>query len=171
MRSNFILNMFSFFYSRFFCSIHLRVEDKMNLRIGREGGLQSFELLGMLTLKISNDDFGKIKIHLENNANKSIQLQTHPNVDKELFRSANQIGLKNQTKPFPSNTDVGVLKWRYQTQDESAIPITSECIHFHCFLIYSMISRECESICFSTFIIFSQLLAITKWRRWLRCKH
>lgn len=102
----------------------------MNLRIGREGGLQSFELLGLLTLKIGNDDFGKIKIHLENNANKSIQLQTHPNVDKELFRSANQIALKNQTKPFPTNTDVGVLKWRYQTQDESAIPITSESLVF-----------------------------------------
>lgn len=98
----------------------------MTLRMGREGGLQSFELLGLLTLKVSNEDVGKIKIHLENNANKGIQLQTHPNVDKELFRSANQIGLKNPTKPFPANTDVGVLKWRYQTQDESAIPLTSE---------------------------------------------
>lgn len=98
----------------------------MTLRMGREGGLQSFELLGLLTLKVSNEDVGKIKIHLENNANKGIQLQTHPNVDKELFRSANQIGLKNPTKPFPANTDVGVLKWRYQTLDESAIPLTSE---------------------------------------------
>jgi coatomer subunit delta len=53
-------------------------------------------------------------------------LQTHPNVDKELFKTKAQIGLKNSTKPFPINTDVGVLKWRYQTQDESAIPLTSK---------------------------------------------
>lgn len=98
----------------------------MNLRIGREGGLQLFELFGLLTLKVADEKYGKIKVQLENNVNKSIQLQTHPNVDKELFRSANQIGLKNPTKPFPINTDVGVLKWRYQTQDESAIPLTSE---------------------------------------------
>lgn len=107
-------------------SIHLRVEDKMNLRIGREGGLQLFELFGLLTLKVADEKYGKIKVQLENNVNKSIQLQTHPNVDKELFRSSNQIGLKNPTKPFPINTDVGVLKWRYQTQDETAIPLTSE---------------------------------------------
>lgn len=97
----------------------------MNLRIGREGGLQSFELFGLLTLKIADEKYGKIKIQLDNNANKAIQLQTHPNVDKELFKSSGQIGLKNPTKPFPMNTDVGVLKWRYQTQEESAIPLTS----------------------------------------------
>lgn len=104
----------------------MRIEDKINLRIGREGGLQSFELFGLLTLKVADEKYGKIKIQLENNANKAIQLQTHPNVDKELFKSASIIGLKNPTKPFPINTDVGVLKWRYQTQDESAIPLTSE---------------------------------------------
>lgn len=107
-------------------SVHLRIEDKMNLRIGREGGLQLFELFGLLTLKVADEKYGKIKIQLENNVNKNIQLQTHPNVDKELFKTANQIGLKNSTKPFPINTDVGVLKWRYQTQDETAIPLTSE---------------------------------------------
>lgn len=114
------------FYRFFFFSVHLRVEDKMNLRIGREGGLQLFELFGLLTLKVADEKYGKIKVQLENNVNKSIQLQTHPNVDKDLFRSANQIGLKNPTKPFPINTDVGVLKWRYQTQDETAIPLTSK---------------------------------------------
>lgn len=99
----------------------------MNLRIGREGGLQLFELFGLLTLKVADEKYGKIKVLLDNNANKSIQLQTHPNVDKDLFKSTNQIGLKNSTKPFPINTDVGVLKWRYQTQDETAIPLTSKC--------------------------------------------
>lgn len=98
----------------------------MSLRIGREGGLQSFELYGMLTLKVADEKYGKIKIHLDNQANKGIQLQTHPNVDKELFKSTGQIALKNPTKPFPVNSDVGVLKWRFQTQDESAIPLTSE---------------------------------------------
>lgn len=110
-------------------SVHLRLEDKMTLKIGREGGLQSFELFGLLTLKVIDEKYGKIRIQLENNANKGIQLQTHPNVDKELFRTSAQIGLKNPTKPFPLNTDVGVLKWRFQTQDETAIPLTSKEYH------------------------------------------
>lgn len=113
-------NLFIFFFS-----IHLKIEDKITVRIGRDGGVQAFELSGLLTLKIADEKYGRIKIQLENNDKKGIQLQTHPNVDKDLFRSKSQIGLKNPTKPFPINTDVGVLKWRYQTQDETAIPLTS----------------------------------------------
>ncbi|XP_058833504.1 coatomer subunit delta [Topomyia yanbarensis] len=107
--------------------IHLRLEDKIVVRIGRDGGLQGFELSGLLTLRISDEKYGRIKVQLENTDQRGIQLQTHPNVDKELFKNKNQIGLKNPAKPFPINTDVGVLKWRFQTQDESAIPLTINC--------------------------------------------
>jgi coatomer subunit delta len=106
--------------------VHLRLEDKLVVRIGRDGGLQTFELTGLLTLRVTDEQFGRIKVQLDNEDQRGIQLQTHPNVDKELFKSRSQIGLKNPSKPFPINTDVGVLKWRYQTQDESAIPLTSE---------------------------------------------
>uniref|UniRef100_U5EYD0 Coatomer subunit delta n=1 Tax=Corethrella appendiculata TaxID=1370023 RepID=U5EYD0_9DIPT len=107
--------------------VHLRMEDKLVARLGRDGGLQQFELSGLLTLRISDEKYGQIKLQLENNDTRGIQLQTHPNVDKELFKAKTQIGLKNPTKPFPLNTDVGVLKWRYQTQDESAIPLMINC--------------------------------------------
>lgn len=53
--------------------------------------------------------------------------QTHPNVDKKLFTAESVIGLKNPEKSFPLNNDVGVLKWRLQTTDESLIPLTSKC--------------------------------------------
>lgn len=106
----------------------MRVEDKLTVRLGRDGGLQAFELSGLLTLRVADEKFGRIKIFLDNNDQRGIQLQTHPNIDKELFRTKNQIGLKNPAKPFPMNTDVGVLKWRYTTQDESAVPLTSKFI-------------------------------------------
>lgn len=106
--------------------VHLKMEDKLIMRISRDGGLQNFELSGLLTLRITDEKFGRIKVHLDNNDQRGIQLQTHPNVDKELFRNKHQIGLKNPSKPFPMNTDVGVLKWRLQTTDESAVPLTSK---------------------------------------------
>lgn len=59
-----------------------------------------------------------------NNVNPPL-FQTHPNVDKKLFTSEAIIGLKNPDKSFPLNSDVGVLKWRLQTTDESLIPLTS----------------------------------------------
>ena len=52
-------------------------------------------------------------------------LQTHPNVDKKLWSTDSVIGLKD-SRPFPLNQPVGVLKWRLQTKDESLIPLQSE---------------------------------------------
>jgi len=106
--------------------VHLRQEERLNVRVGRDGGLQNFELHGLVTLYISDEKWGRIRVQVENSDTRGIQLQTHPNVDKELFRSHGQIGLKVPTKPFPLNTDVGVLKWRFQAQDETALPISSK---------------------------------------------
>ncbi|XP_008554465.1 coatomer subunit delta [Microplitis demolitor] len=107
--------------------VHLRQEEKLNVRIGRDGGVQHFELHGLVTLHIKDEKWGRIRVQLENNDTRGIQLQTHPNVDKDLFRTHGQIGLKIPTKPFPLNTDVGVLKWRLQSQDETALPISINC--------------------------------------------
>lgn len=139
----------------------MRVEDKLTVRLGRDGGLQAFELSGLLTLRVADEKFGRIKIFLDNNDQRGIQLQTHPNIDKELFRNKSQIGLKNPAKPFPMNTDVGVLKWRYTTQDETAVPLTSEKFYYS--------AKEQNNKIF--FYFSSQLLAIREWRWWLRREH
>lgn len=108
--------------------MHLRQEEKLNVRVGRDGGVQHFELHGLVTLNISDEKSGRIRVQLDNNDTRGVQLQTHPNVDKDLFRTHGQIGLKIPSRPFPLNTDVGVLKWRLQSQDEAALPISSEFI-------------------------------------------
>lgn len=108
-------------------AVHLKVEDKLQMQIGRDGGLQQFELSGLLTLRVSDEKFGRIRVKVGNQDSQGVQMQTHPNVDKELFRSQNQIGLKNPGKPFPMNTDVGVLKWRLQTQEDGAVPLQINC--------------------------------------------
>lgn len=62
--------------------VHLRLEDRLNIRIGRDGGLQSFELSGLLTLRISDEKFGRIKVQMANNDRRGIQLQV--NIDLYL---------------------------------------------------------------------------------------
>eukprot|EP00064_Thunnus_orientalis_P004430 superscaffoldBa00000403_g4441 len=108
-------------------NVHLRVEEKISLTCGRDGGLQNMEVLGMVTLRVTDDKNGRIRLIINNNDNKGLQLQTHPNVDKKLFTADSVIGLKNPEKSFPLNNDVGVLKWRLQTTDESLIPLTINC--------------------------------------------
>ena len=79
--------------------------------------------------------------------NKAFQLQPHPNIDKELLKSRTQIALKNPSKPFPSNTDVGVLKWRFTSQDDSFIPLSSEPHVLSRRIIYSLFIVQLRAFC------------------------
>ncbi|KAH6930872.1 hypothetical protein HPB50_020076 [Hyalomma asiaticum] len=108
-------------------AVNLNIEEKVTLTALRDGGLQNLEVHGLVTLRITDEQFGRIKLIFENHDDKGVQIQTHPNIDKELFKSSQQVGLKNPAKPFPVNSDVGVLKWRFQTQDEKMVPLSINC--------------------------------------------
>ena len=57
------------------CSVHIRTEEKITLTAGREGGLQNLEVHGLVTLKITNEKYGRIKVAIRNNDTKGAQLQ------------------------------------------------------------------------------------------------
>lgn len=78
----------------------------------------------MLTLRIFEESVAFVKIQMENKDTRNFQFNQHPNIDKELFRQAGCIGLKTAGKAFPVNADVGVLKWRLQSTDETMVPLT-----------------------------------------------
>lgn len=59
----------------FLSSVHLRVEEKISLTSGRDGGLQNMEVLGMVTLRVMDDKNGRIRLIINNNDNKGLQLQ------------------------------------------------------------------------------------------------
>lgn len=108
-------------------SVSIRVDEKVNLTCGKDGGVQNLEVLGVLFVNVASEDDGRIRIALKNNDSRNLQLQTNPNIDKNLFKNNSMIGLRDPTKSFPVSTDVGVLKWRFQSQDESEIPLTINC--------------------------------------------
>jgi len=107
--------------------VHIVMAEELVVKAGRDGGLQTMEIQGILKLRITDSAFGMIKVQVDNQETKPIQMQTHPNVDRDLWRSCGQIGMKMSNKPFPTNTDVGVLKWRFQTADESFTPLSINC--------------------------------------------
>lgn len=58
-----------------FLSVHMRVEEKISLTCGRDGGLQNMELLGMITLRVSDDKVSRIRLMVNNYDKKGVQLQ------------------------------------------------------------------------------------------------
>lgn len=107
-------------------NIHIKKEERLIAVVGRDGGVRNFELHGLISLRISNENYQRIVLQF-NNASGNVPLQTHPNIDKELFKTNRIISLKNSTKPFPIDSEVGLLKWTLQSQEESAIPLSINC--------------------------------------------
>ena len=56
-------------------SVHVRLEEKITLTGNRDGGLQNLEIHGLVTLKISDEKLGCIKLAIDNTDDKGIQLQ------------------------------------------------------------------------------------------------
>lgn len=56
-------------------SVYMKVTEKLSLVAGRDGGLDNMEVLGMILLRISDPELGKIRIALTNNERRSVQFQ------------------------------------------------------------------------------------------------
>jgi coatomer subunit delta len=93
--------------------ISVTVAETLSAHLTREGALKSLEVKGDLQLKISEPSLTKLSLSLHTSEGPlKAQFRTHPNVDKALFTSSNQIQLKDTTKRFPSNNSIAVLRWR-----------------------------------------------------------
>ncbi|XP_059653590.1 coatomer subunit delta-like isoform X2 [Cornus florida] len=110
--------------------VTLTVEEKLNVILKRDGGVNNFDVQGTLSLQILNQEDGLIQVQIETRGNPDILFKTHPNINKELFSNENILGLKDPSRPFPtgqSGEGVGLLKWRMQSVDESVVPLTINC--------------------------------------------
>ncbi|CAI8047510.1 Coatomer subunit delta [Geodia barretti] len=71
-------------------SVHLKVTERLSLVAGREGGLQSMEILGMIMLRITDQEFSKIRVLMDNKDQRGLQFQ-------DSFESALQLEPTNTT--------------------------------------------------------------------------
>jgi len=66
------------YYRCIFCSIHIKIEEKVMLTAGRHGGLQNMEVRGIVMLRITDPNLSKICIAYENRDSKGFQMQVKP---------------------------------------------------------------------------------------------
>ena len=94
----------------------------------KDGGVESMELQGTMMLAIDGgEEDAFIRVAVATGQNEGFQFKTHPNIDKALHASDGILGLKDPNRPFPMGSPLGILKWRYQTRDESAVPLSINC--------------------------------------------
>jgi len=112
-------------------SISIHVEEKMSCQLKNDGGLESLEVQGTMQLEIHNDEDAFCRVQVAPlsaaAAARGTQFKTHPNIDKALHAGSNVLALKDASRPFPTGSALGILKWRCAPKDESAVPLTVNC--------------------------------------------
>lgn len=105
------------------------LEEKYTVAMNREGGIESCDLKGTLTLT-ANTDAGSMsslslnKSVISNKCGSSWNFATHPKVNKSDYEQKGTIVLKGG-KGLPLNRPVGVLRWSYSGED--AAPLSINC--------------------------------------------
>jgi hypothetical protein len=90
----------------------------------RDGGLEAYELKGVLDLVVNDASVSKVKLALTPNDYSDLQFRQHPNVAKFTNSGDKIIALKDQSRAFPVGQGLGVLRWRMSSKDESNVPLT-----------------------------------------------
>ncbi len=107
--------------------VTLIIDEKLSVQLDKQGGCESLEVMGTMSLTVNTEADACIRVTVQSGANKNFQFKTHPNIDKAQYSSSNVLGLKDPSKPFPVGSELGILKWRMQSKDESLVPITINC--------------------------------------------
>lgn len=108
--------------------ITVTIEEKLNVIVKRDGGVNNFDVQGTLALQVLNDADGFIQLQIENKDVPGLSFKTHPNIHKELFNSQQIVGAKDPNRPFPSGqNETPLVKWRIQGMNESNLPLSVNC--------------------------------------------
>lgn len=107
--------------------ITISVEEKLVALWKRDGGLENLEIQGTMALTVLKEEDAYIRVHIEGGSDRSFQFKTHPNIDKALYSRSNILGLKDPSRPFPTGSPLGILKWRMQSKDEAIVPLSINC--------------------------------------------
>ena len=107
--------------------IVLTLEEKVVAAIMKDGGIEQLEVQGTISLEVNDEASAMCRIAVSQGDNPGFQFKTHPNIDKQLYASSSELGLKDPNRPFPSGSPLGILKWRMASKDEDLLPISINC--------------------------------------------
>ncbi len=96
--------------------VTLNIEEKLAVQLNKQGGLENLEVQGTLSLLVQAEPDAYLTITVLSPASKAFQFKTHPNIDKGAYSAKGVLALKDPSRPFPTGSELGILKWRMQVR-------------------------------------------------------
>jgi len=104
--------------------VHITISEKIALISENDGGLKNMEIKGELIVSVFDAQYGRLLVLLKQEDNRDFQFKAHPNMDKNLYQKDSVLSLKDTKKSYPLNTPSSVLKWRFVSKEDNAIPLS-----------------------------------------------
>jgi hypothetical protein len=104
--------------------VYVHATEKLDASVSRNGGIESAEILGNVSLNLTESEFNTVTLKMKCKQVAGTQIQVHPNLDKTVWQKESRLQLKSIQKPYPLNTDVGLVKWRNVLSEEEQLPLT-----------------------------------------------
>jgi len=109
-------------------AVVLKVEEKVSVRLNKDGGVESLEVKGELKMLINDAEASFVKVQVQHSKNPAFQFKTHPNINRGMWADDAILCHRDQSKSFPVGTELGVLKWRLPPSTSSSLlPIAVSC--------------------------------------------
>ena len=103
--------------------VSLQIEEKITCSLKKTVGWESMELQGTMMLEIKGgEEDAFIRVAVATGRTRG-QFKTRASTTA-MHAAEGVLGLKDPARPFPMGSPLGILKWRYQTRDETKVPLS-----------------------------------------------
>ena len=93
-------------------AVHTTISETISAKINREGTLESFDLKGIMHLRITDASLTQVKLALALGNIHGAQLSTHPKIDKTVFKNNRVLQLADASRGgFPTNSATPIMRW------------------------------------------------------------
>ena len=102
-----------------------------------DGQMEKMQVNGNVFLQVTDPDFASVRVHVKHGAGGDFQFKTHPKLHKESFLGNADPWLQLAKGAFPVGNPLGVLKWRYTSNDEDKALVKVSGVQHACCLYKS----------------------------------
>eukprot|EP00286_Rhodomonas_abbreviata_P017708 CAMPEP_0181318598 /NCGR_PEP_ID=MMETSP1101-20121128/17095_1 /TAXON_ID=46948 /ORGANISM="Rhodomonas abbreviata, Strain Caron Lab Isolate" /LENGTH=183 /DNA_ID=CAMNT_0023426085 /DNA_START=1 /DNA_END=548 /DNA_ORIENTATION=- len=88
-------------------AVVLKVEEKLNVKLNKDGGVEALEIKGELKMLINDPEAAFVKVQVTHPKNSAFQFKTHPNINRGLWADDALLCHRDQSKSFPVGTELG----------------------------------------------------------------
>lgn len=100
-------------------AVHTTITETISAKINREGTLETFDLKGIMHLRITDASLTQVKLALALGNTHGAQLSTHPKIDKAAFKNNRILQLADASRGgFPTNSATPIMRWTLNSRVE-----------------------------------------------------